>query len=92
MAEGLTTYYGDYLLARCGIRSFEEYILDINSLLQRHFNNFGRYNYSLAESSSDLWLDGYVAGIPNRKVSIYAEGALAAFILDIKMFSNHLLW
>jgi predicted metalloprotease with PDZ domain len=85
VAEGLTTYYGDYMLARSGVRDFEEYTYDINLLLQRHFNNFGRYNYSLAESSWDLWLDGYVAGIPNRKVSIYAEGALVAFILDIEL-------
>ncbi len=85
VAEGITTYYGDYLLARSHVWSFEEYSIEINNLLRRHFENFGRHFYSVAESSWDLWLDGYVAGIPNRKVSIYNEGALAALILDIEI-------
>jgi predicted metalloprotease with PDZ domain len=38
---------------------------------------------SVADSSFDTWLDGYVLGIPNRKVSIYTEGALCAMMLDI---------
>jgi predicted metalloprotease with PDZ domain len=32
-----------------------------------------------------LWLDGYKAGIPHRKVSIYHKGALAALILDLEI-------
>ena len=43
----------------------------------------GRYNMSVADSSFDTWLDGYVQGVPNRKVSIYTEGALCALMLDI---------
>ncbi len=39
----------------------------------------------MAESSYDLWLDGYKASIPNRKVSIYVKGALIALILDISI-------
>lgn len=85
VAEGVTTYYGDYLLARSHVWSFEEYSIEIDNLLRRHFENFGRHFYSVTESSWDLWLDGYVAGIPNRKVSIYNEGALAALILDIEI-------
>ena len=38
---------------------------------------------SVADSSFDTWLDGYVQGIPNRKVSIYTEGALCALMIDI---------
>ena len=60
-------------------------------MLKRHFENEGRFNYSLAESSFDLWIDGYEKGVPGRKVSIYNEGALAAMILDLtirKKFNN----
>jgi predicted metalloprotease with PDZ domain len=85
VAEGITTYYGDYMLLRSGIWNFAEYSKSFEQLLQRHFDNFGRYAYSLTASSWDLWLDGYVAGIPNRKVSIYNEGALAAWVLDIEI-------
>lgn len=70
VAEGYTTYYGDLILARAGVYTVEEYFAELNILFKRHFENFGRQNKSLAESSIDLWLDGYVAGIPNRKVSI----------------------
>src|SRR5690606_2295599 len=50
-----------------------------------HLDNPGRFNMSVADSSFDTWLDGYVAGIPGRKVSIYTEGCLLAFILDVKI-------
>jgi len=91
ITEGITTYYGDLILVRSGVYSVEEYIAEVNKLLKRHFDNDGRKNYSVAESSFDLWLDGYEKGIPGRKVSIYNEGALAAMILDLsirKKFNN----
>ena len=50
--------------------------------------NTGRINYSLAESSFDTWLDGYVPGVPGRKVSIYVEGMLAAFIADVTIMQH----
>jgi predicted metalloprotease with PDZ domain len=85
IAEGITTYYGDYFLARSGVWNFATYKEEIDILLRRHFDNFGRYNHSLLDSSWDLWLDGYTSGIPNRKVSIYVEGALAALVLDLEI-------
>lgn len=83
--EGVTTYYGDLLLARSGVFSQEQYFFELNNVFKKHFDNFGRHNLSLAESSFDLWVDGYVAGIPNRKVSIYGKGAIAALILDLEL-------
>lgn len=83
ITEGVTTYYGDLFLKRSGVISRAEYVDELNKLLKRHYENEGRKHYSVAESSFDLWLDGYEAGIPGRKVSIYNEGALAALILDL---------
>lgn len=83
--EGVTTYYGDLLLKRSGVFSVYQYFNEINCLFKKHFENFGRFNLSLAESSFDLWIDGYIAGIPNRKVSIYVKGAIAAMILDLEI-------
>ncbi len=80
--EGITTYYGDLILFQCGVYSFEQYATEVNIQLQKHFNNYGRYNQSLADSSMDTWLDGYIPGIPDRKVNIYTEGMLSALILD----------
>ena len=56
---------------------------ELNKLLKRHYDNDGRNGYSVAESSFDLWLDGYEKGIPGPNVSIHNEGALAALILDL---------
>ena len=43
---------------------------------------------SLTESSWDLWLDGYSQAIPDRKVSVYHKGAIAAQILDLFIQKN----
>lgn len=81
--EGVTTYYGDYLLGRCGIFTDEEFLAEMSTRLQSHMDNAGRFNYSVSESSFDTWLDGYVPGIPGRKTSIYDEGCLVALMLDL---------
>lgn len=81
--EGVTTYYGDISLLRTGVIDFDEWAKTFGKHLQKHYDNDGRYNYSVAESSFDTWLDGYSQGAPGRKVNIYTEGMLAAFILDV---------
>ena len=63
----------------------EDYFLELNKLFKRHFDNVGRHNHSLVDSSYDLWLDGYAAGVPDRKVSIYVKGALVSLILDLEL-------
>ena len=83
VAEGVTTYYGDLMLLRSGVFTEEQYLKTFNELLEKHFSNFGRMNLSVADSSFDTWLDGYKQGVPGRKSSIYTEGALCAFVLDM---------
>jgi predicted metalloprotease with PDZ domain len=86
--EGVTTYYGDKFLLTSGVFDWERYAKTFNQLLERHFNNFGVNNYSVAQSSFDTWLDGYVKGVPARKASIYTEGALIAFMTDVFILKN----
>ena len=81
--EGVTTYYGDLFLARCGVYSVEQFLIEIGARLQKHFDNPGRFNLSVADSSFDTWLDGYNGGIPGRKTSIYDEGCLTAMMTDL---------
>jgi predicted metalloprotease with PDZ domain len=88
VCEGLTTYYGDYLLYRSGVFNEQQYFKTLNERLQKHFDNFGRFNLSVADSSFDTWLDGYVPGIPNRKTNIYDEGNLLALATDIFIRKN----
>jgi predicted metalloprotease with PDZ domain len=88
LCEGVTTYMGDLFLFKSGVFTFEQYALELNNQLQKHFDNFGRFQYSVAQSSFDTWLDGYVPGAPNRKVSIYTEGCLIAFATDAFIAKN----
>ena len=86
--EGFTTYYGDLLLYESGVFTQEQYFKTLEERLNKHFHNYGRFNLSLADSSYDTWLDGYVPGAPYRKVSIYDEGNLFALILDVNISEN----
>lgn len=88
VAEGVTTYYGDLLLWRTGCFSDTEWYEVLNDAIQTHFDNPGRFNHSVADSSFDTWLDGYQAGIPWRKVSIYNEGCLVALMCDLHILHS----
>lgn len=83
VCEGVTTYYGDFFLFRSGIYSEFEYFRSMFRHLHAHFDNFGRYNLSVADSSFDTWLDGYTEIVPHRKTSIYSEGCLLALMTDL---------
>lgn len=85
VAEGVTTYMGDLILFESGVFDRKQYAKEINQYLKRHFNNGGRLNKSVADSSFDTWLDGYEMGVPDRKSSIYMEGALISLMIDMKI-------
>ncbi len=88
VCEGVTTYYGDYMLFRSEVFDEQQYFATFEERLQKHYDNFGRYNLSVADSSFDTWLDGYAPGVPHRKTSIYDEGSLLAFVTDIFIRKN----
>lgn len=83
ICEGITTYMGDLFLLKSNVFTLDQYLIEMNTQLQKHFDNHGRFNYSVGDSSFDTWLDGYVPGTPGRKVSIYTEGCLLAFVTDV---------
>lgn len=88
VAEGVTTYMGDLILWQSEVFSTEQYVRELNAQIQKHADNTGRYNYSVAQSSYDLWIDGYVPGVTGRKVSIYTEGCLLALCVDLMILKN----
>lgn len=83
--EGFTTYYGDKHLLSASVFSVQQYFNTLQERLVKHFHNAGRFNLSVAQSSWETWLDGYVPGAPYRKTNIYDEGNLIAFMLDVKI-------
>ncbi len=86
--EGITTYMGDLYLLKSGVFTIKEYLKELQVQFQRHFDNPARFYTSVGESSYDTWLDGYVQGAPGRKVSIYVEGCLIAFVTDYLIRKN----
>ena len=88
VAEGVTTYAGDLFLYRSGCFSDFDFFKNIHALFMKHFHNYGRFNLSVADSGFDTWLDGYSKGIPDRKTSIYNEGALLAMMLDLSLLRD----
>jgi predicted metalloprotease with PDZ domain len=85
VAEGVTTYMGDLMLYNSGVFNWEEFAKTQNQNLERHLTNYGRYNLSVADSGFDNWLDGYKLGVPNRKTSIYPDGALCMLMVDLEI-------
>jgi predicted metalloprotease with PDZ domain len=45
LCEGVTTYMGDLFLHKSGVFNLEQYLNEMNSQLQRHFDNHGRFHY-----------------------------------------------
>lgn len=88
IVEGVTTYMGDIFLLISGYFSMQEYSHTFEKMLNREALTFGWQNQSIVESSFDLWIDGYSAGIPDKKVSIYTHGALIAFCLDMMLLEE----
>ncbi len=88
VAEGVATYMGDLFLLEAGIVDLTGWCALMTKLLERHLNNPGRLNMSVAASSFDTWLDGYRLGVRGRKGSIYVEGAVLAFLCDTRIMSS----
>lgn len=88
VVEGFTTYYGDLVLAQSHVFDQGWYFEKLNKLFERHFHNYGRLTNSVIDSCIDLWVDGYQSGAPNKKSSIYVEGAMIALTLDLLIRQN----
>jgi predicted metalloprotease with PDZ domain len=86
--EGITTYMGDLYLLKSGAYDLSTYLRHLEKIIARESATFGWKNYTILESSLDLWLDGYVPGIPDRKVNIYTRGALLALCIDIRLLKS----
>jgi predicted metalloprotease with PDZ domain len=89
VAEGITTYLGDWFLYASGVWTRQEYLAGLLGNLKLHFDRDAHAQQSLEESSIDLWLDGYGSSLPNKRASIYYKGAVVALALDLKLQSKN---
>jgi predicted metalloprotease with PDZ domain len=85
--EGITSYYDDLALTRCGLISAERYCEVLARTITNVLRAPGRLMQSVADSSFDAWVKFYRPdeNSPNAVVSYYAKGALIACALDLTL-------
>ena len=83
--EGITSYYDDLCLVRCGLIKPESYLQLLAKTISRVQRSPGRFVQSVTDSSFDAWTKFYKQdeNAPNAIVSYYTKGALIALCLDV---------
>jgi predicted metalloprotease with PDZ domain len=87
MAEGITSYYDDLGLVRCGKISTENYLELLGTAISRVARGRGEQKQTVTESSFDAWTRFYKQdeNASNAIVSYYAKGSLVALALDFTL-------
>jgi predicted metalloprotease with PDZ domain len=85
--EGITSYYDDLALLRCGLIDEKAYLELLSQTLTRVERGLGRTRQSAAESSFNTWTKFYKQdeNAQNAIVSYYAKGCLIALCIDLQM-------
>ncbi len=88
--EGITSYYDDLALVRCGLISPPAYLELLGKTATRVWRTPGRRRQTLEEASFDAWIKFYRPdeNSPNATVSYYTKGALVAACLDLLLRSQ----
>jgi predicted metalloprotease with PDZ domain len=83
--EGITSYYDDLALVRCGLIGRKDYLELLGRSITTHLRTPGRAMQSVAESSFDAWIKHYRQdeNSPNAAISYYGKGSLVALCLDL---------
>lgn len=85
--EGITSYYDDLTLLRCGLIDTPRYLGLLAQTISGVQRGAGRLKQTLEESSFDAWTKYYRQdeNSPNSIVSYYTKGSLAALALDLTL-------
>ena len=85
--EGITSYYDDLALLRCGLIDAPSYLELFAQTMTRVQRGQGRLRQSAAESSFNTWTKFYKQdeNAANAIVSYYAKGCLIAACIDLKL-------
>lgn len=83
--EGITSYYDDLMLVRCGLLTVEQYLDRLSHTLTGVRRGTGRLKQTLEEASFDAWIKYYRPdeNASNALLSYYTQGSLAALVLDL---------
>lgn len=87
VAEGVTSYYDDYLVLRSGLLDARAYLDLLGKKISRLKNTPGRKFQNLLESSFDAWIKFYRPDedSANSSVSYYLKGGLVTWIMDLEI-------
>jgi predicted metalloprotease with PDZ domain len=85
--EGITSYYDDLALLRCGLIGADSYLELLGRTLTRVYRTGGRRRQTLEDASFDAWIKFYRPdeNSPNALVSYYTKGAMVALALDLEL-------
>lgn len=85
--EGITSYYDDLALVRCGLIEPHRYLELLGRAITTVLRTPGRRVQSVADASFDAWIKFYRPdeNSPNAGVSYYAKGSLIALALDLTL-------
>ncbi len=84
VAEGLTSYYDNLLLARAGLMDEEQLLASLSKELKAVVETPGRKVQPLSQASMDAWVEFYRTDehSKNQGISYYRKGALVGLVLD----------
>ncbi len=87
IAEGITTYYQDLLVARAGLITQSDLIRHVSSQISSLQRTDGRTVQSLGDSSYDAWIKFYRPSENAREtqISYYTKGAVVGLLLDVEI-------
>jgi len=86
IAEGVTSYYSGLLVERSGLRTRDEYLRSLSSLIAQLQNSPGRLLQSVEQSSLDVWNNSNSGVNPSAStVSYYNKGQVIGLLLDAKI-------
>lgn len=85
--EGITSFYDRLGLFRAGLIGANRYLEYYGDRIASYENTPGRHVQSLREAGFDAWVKLYLSDEQtiNSTVSYYLEGALVAFVLDLRL-------
>jgi predicted metalloprotease with PDZ domain len=88
VAEGSTEYFSDHLLLRAGLLKPADYFDALADAIDASQRRPGRAVQSVSEASFDEWIAPSGQRATNAAVTIYSEGLIASWALDIALLQQ----
>lgn len=90
LAEGVTSFYEDYILRRAGITTPDQYLTGVANDINSIENQPGTRLQSAAESSWDAWIKGYRPNenSSNSTISYYSKGSVLGTLLNLTILAG----